>query len=164
MEVYKNVIKGSAKDMGNDITSDEALGFYGSPHKVRKEIYDQYGAAKKYFKSTGSKDERKQRNADLEKAKRFEKNVSHVNAAEFEADRYAANRTSENAIKKGIRNTYKLNRKNQEKTYNQATAGYGDEESKKQYKKQMNDNAEIDMRQRSKALKDKDMRDAKTYK
>ena len=164
MQVYKNVIKGAAKDSGIDVASDRALSLYGPAHSIRKDIYDQNGAASKYFKSTGSKDERKQRNDDLEKAKRFEKNSPHANASEFEADRYAANRTSERAIKKGIDNTYKLNRKNYDKTYNDMTLGYGDEDSKKQYKKQSNITADVDMRQRSKALKDKDLRNAKTYK
>ena len=169
MEVYKNVISGSVKDnYGADISSDKDIDHsaYGgkSAHKYRKELNDQGETAKHYAKKLGSKEERKQRNADLEVAKHYEKKSPHANAAEYEADRFAANRTSERAIKKGIRNAYKLARKDYDKTFDAITGGYGTEDSRKEFKKDANNTAEVDMRQRSKALKDDAMRKAKSYK
>lgn len=169
MEVYKNVISGSVKDnYGADISSDKDIdqSAYGSKsaHKYRKELNDQGETAKHYAKKLGSKEERKQRNADLEVAKHYEKKSPHANAAEYEADRFAANRTSERAVKKGVRNAYKLARKDYDKTFDAITGGYGDEDDRKRFKKNMNNTAEVDMKQRSKALKDDAMRKAKSYK
>ena len=166
MEVYKNVVRGVTKDNSNlDVADDNAIKSVGAnPHDVRKAVYDQNDAAKKYAKTVGSKEDRKRRNADLETAKRFEKNAPHANAYEFEADRYAANKTSEKALKRGVRNATKLSRKDYDKTYNMLTMGYGDEEGRKKFKKDSNKAIDIDSRQRSKALKDPDMRKAKTYK
>lgn len=169
MEVYKNVTKGNVKDnSGADISSDEDVGLITydgkNAHEKRKEINDQGETAKHYAKKLGSKEERKQRNADLEVAKHYEKKSPHANAAEYEADRFAANRTSERAIKKGVRNAYKLARKDYDKTFDAITGGYGTKDSRKEFKKDMNNTAEVDMRQRSKALKDDAMRKAKSYK
>lgn len=169
MEVYKNVTKGYVKDnSGVDVSSDKDVNLITSDgkstHEKRKEINDQGGIAKHYAKKLGSKEERKQRNADLEVAKHYEKKSPHANAAEYEADRFAANRTSEKAIKKGVRNAYKLARKDYNKTFDAITGGYGDEDGRKEFKKNMNNAAEVDMRQRSKALKDDAMRKAKSYK
>lgn len=168
MEVYKNVISGSVKDnLGADISSDDdvdQIAYGDNAHESRKQINDQGETAKHYAKKLGSKEERKQRNADLEVAKHYEKKSPHANAAEYEADRFAANRTSEKAIKKGVRNAYKLARKNYDKTFDDVTDGYGDEDDRKEFKKNMNNAAEVDMKQRSKALKDDAMRKAKSYK
>lgn len=169
MEVYKNVVSGSVKDnFGADISSDKDVDMsaYGGKraHEARKDINDQGETAKHYAKKLGSKEERKQRNADLEVAKHYEKKSPHANAAEYEADRFAANRTSERAVKKGIRNAHKLARKDYDKTFDEITGGYGDEDYRKEFKKNMNNSAEVDMRQRSKALKDDAMRKAKSYK
>lgn len=86
------------------------------------------------------------RDKDLEKAKKYEKTdkSSHTTAEEFEADRYAANRTSERAVKKSLANTKKNNHKD-----------LSDEKKEE---------SRIDFAQRKKALKDDDLRKAKTYK
>lgn len=169
MEVYKNVVSSSVKDnLGGDMSSDEDVGliayYKDNPHESRKEINDQGETAKHYAKKLGSKEERKQRNADLEVAKHYEKKSPHANAMEYEADRFAANRTSEKAIKKGVRNVYKFTRKDYDKTFDAITGGHGDEDDRKEFKKNMNNAAEVDMKQRSKALKDDAMRKAKSYK
>ena len=98
-----------------------------------------------YLKNTKDSDQ-KNRDADYKKAEKYEKkNNSHTIPEEFEADRYAANRTSEKALKKGLR---EYNRKDAKITKD----------------KEYNQKAEVDYNQRMKALKDKDLRNAKTYK
>lgn len=169
MEVYKNVAKGYVKDnSGVDVSSDKDVNRITSDgksaHEKRKEINDKGETAKHYAKKLGSKEERKQRNADLEVAKHYEKKSPHANAFEYEADRFAANRTSERAVKKGVSNAYKLARKDYDKTFDAITGGYGYGYGRKEFNKNMNNTAEVDMRQRSKALKDDAMRKAKSYK
>lgn len=169
MEVYKNVAKGYVKDnSGVDVSSDKDVNRITSDgksaHEKRKEINDNGETAKHYAKKLGSKEERKQRNADLEVAKHYEKKSPHANAFEYEADRFAANRTSERAVKKGVSNAYKLARKDYDKTFDAITGGYGYGYGRKEFNKNMNNTAEVDMRQRSKALKDDAMRKAKSYK
>lgn len=114
-----------------------------SPEKVREEIYKKY-KEDEYLKNS-SKEDQKRRDDDYEKAKKYEKkNNKHLIPEEFEADRYSANRTSERALKNALRNTIKLNK-----------SGASDE---------LNREAREDYAQRTKALKDKDLRNAKTYK
>lgn len=114
---------------------------------------------------------------------------SHINAREIEADRYAANRTSEKSLKRGLRDYYKHSRKGyaetnklqdkanylnskeipleQRKTTKvtkpeaaQATKDmtFGMVPSEKEAKKTFNKTGTFDYNVRSKALKDKDLR------
>ena len=82
-------------------------------------------------------------------AKSYETNNPHATAEEFEADRYAANRTSERAIRKAINNSYKLIR-------NKKKPG----EALKKY----NAISSEDMKLRNKALKDNYLRKTGIYK
>lgn len=119
--------------------------------------------AKGYFKTLGSPEEqKKRRNADLEKAKKYEKE-GHTTAQEFEAVRFAANKTSKEALKKGLRNLNKMNRKSYYKDSEDNHKSYSKKDVEKDFHK-FNSDAKVDYDQRSKALKDKDLRDAKTYK
>lgn len=145
-EVHKNVIKNSVKDAaGIDISKDSFM----VNHNTRKEINDQAGAKKYFEKSTKDKTEKKDRNASLNAAKKFENYKNHQNAAEFEADRYAANHTSEGALKRGLRDYSK-----------KAVNGIKDPDDKKAVRASIED----DTKQRMKALKDEDLRKSKTYK
>lgn len=145
-EVHKSVIRGAVKDATG---IDFAEGKTKEDHDARKDLYDNYGAKKYFEKSTKDKEEQKYRRNSLNTAKKYENNKNHQNAAEFEADRYAANRTSEGAVKRGLRDYSKKFLKN-----------FDDEDAKKSTRA----NIEDDNKQRTKALKDEDMRKSKTYK
>lgn len=156
MSVYKNTVKNMVKDqyMGADISKDSPGFSKKENHDIRKQINDGDGMAAKYASSVSKdKEESKQRRADQATAKKFEKQSSHANAEEYEADRFSANRTSSSAVKKGVRNAYKVMRS--DKDFKNA-----DDDTKKAFNKA----AETDMSQRSKALKDEDMRKAKSFK
>lgn len=119
--------------------------------------------AEGYRKTIGTEEERERRNSDLKKAKKYAKE-GHTNAQEFEADRFAANRTSESSLKKGLRNINKYVRKeNLEASKKNAPEGGTPKEYKRRIGK-FNSSIDSDYTQRSKALKDKDLRAAKTYK
>lgn len=118
-----------------------------SNDRTREFIYKNEFNEDEYLKDTASKDQER-RDGDYEKAKKYEKSSqSHIKAEEFEADRYAANRTLEGALKRGLANYNKLSKKD---------SNISEKASPKE--------VEEDYQQRSKALKDKDLRDAKTYK
>ena len=123
-------------------------------------------------------------------------NPSHINAKELEADRYAANRTSEKALKRGLRENYTKTKKNIDKTLSIAgkteymnthntpiekrnslkvskpdrikaltTDAFGNQSTTiDELKKNSNRSDTYDYRVRSKALKDKDLRNAKALK
>ena len=145
-EVHKSVIRGAVKDA---IGIDFAEGKSEEDHDARKDLYDSAGAKKYFEKSTKDKDEKKYRRNSLNTAKKYETSKNHQNAAEFEADRYAANRTSEGALKRGLRDYSKKLLKN-----------FDDEDAKKSVRASIDD----ETKQRTKALKDEDMRKSKTYK
>lgn len=113
-------------------------------NKAREFIYHLMGEDE-YLKDT-SKEDQDRRDSDYMKAKKYEKsNTTHTKAEEFEADRYAANRTSERALRKGLTNNNKLAKKDKNLSADPKEV-------------------DIDLDQRRKALKDKDLQDAKTYK
>ena len=123
-------------------------------------------------------------------------NPSHINANELEADRYAANRTSEKALKRGLRENYTKTKKNIDKTLSIAgkteymnnhntpiekrnslkvskpdrikaltTDAFGNQSTTiDELKKNSNRSDAYDYKVRSKALKDKDLRNAKALK
>lgn len=151
MRVFKSTIKNMVKDQtgGIDISKRGEGETKEEGHDARKQIYDNYGA-EDYAKSIkATKEEKNQREKDHSTAKKFEKPGAHMNAEEYEADRHAANRTSERAVKRGTRESYKHIYKD-----------FKDGNTKKYLKKA----GTADTQQRSKALKDPDMRKAKTYK
>lgn len=178
-EIFKNRVASYIKNSGGiDIESDEFIkkiinANYKGPNKptvkmVRDEFYKSYGM-EEYLKDSKNKDDQSRRNADYKLAKKFEKpNNPHLTAEEFEADRYAANRTSESALKKGIRQIYKQDAKNFNKKYDKINKNNPDklkdkEERNKARRYEANQRTE-DYEHRSKVLKNKDMRSAKTYK
>ena len=158
-KVFKDTITKNTKDQsGLDISKIKKC--YGvSGHNLRKTIYDNNGA-KDYVKDM-DKSKIKDREAAYSKAKKYEKSAAHANASEFEADRYAANRTSERAVKKGVNNAYRLAK--QDKSIKSAN-GLKNKDDIKNVRKYINNTQATDMKQRSKALKDKDLRDEKIYK
>lgn len=77
---------------------------------IRSEVHKIYGDMKNNYYDKMSKDKliRKIREDAFKIAKKYEsKSNSHTNAKEFEADRYAANHSSEKDLKKGVREYYK---------------------------------------------------------
>ena len=152
MKVFKSTIKNMIKDQTDGIVDISRKGSDDEKrtvHDVRKDIYDNYGAKEYASSIRATKQERNQREKDHSAAKKFERPGIHMNAEEYEADRHAANRTSESATKKGIRDFYKNN--------------YRDIKDKN-VRKYLKKVGTADTQQRSKALKDPDMRRANTYK
>lgn len=141
----ENVNSIAHKFFNNSSTRINRIIDSNSPSRNRELIYKTGMREDDYLKNT-SDDDQKNRDKDLEKAKKYEKTdkSSHTTAEEFEADRYAANRTSERAVKKSLANTKKNNHKD-----------LSDEKKEE---------SRIDFAQRKKALKDDDLRKAKTYK
>lgn len=94
------------------------------------------------------------------------KTNDHVNMQEVEADRYSANRTSEKDIKKGVNEIYKHAKK--DKAIRKSFKGYDiydvPDDVVKYVRKTQNKSGSEDMKVRSKALKDKDLRNSKIYK
>lgn len=101
----------------------------------------------------------------------------HSNSDEFEADRYAANRTSEKDLKAGIRDIrkYHTSKKGIDREINKTRKQYisaglhhmapvKSNEKRKEMKKVTNKLDDIDYNSRSKALKDKELRESKIYK
>ena len=149
--ILKKTLTKTMKDnAGIDLSDDKQLKFFGSSgHDLRKQAYDAVNM-KDYAKNSPNKQERKGRESSYKAAEKYENNGIHAHAHEFEADRYAANRTSERAVKKGVANAYKLIKQ--------------DYKNNPDIKKMINKSASNDMKQRSKALKDKDLRSSKYYK
>ena len=104
-----NNIKSTLKAFGYDKSEIEE--FINGPDikKMKKEI------VKSYLKNgmPTNKERAKLRDSAIEKFKKFDKSkeVSHANTDEFEADRYAANKSGSGEFKKGLRETYKFARK-----------------------------------------------------
>ena len=118
------------------------------PKDQAKEFIYKKGFNEDEYLKDSTKEDQDRRDKDFEKAKKFENPKNpHMRAEEFEADRYAANRTSERAVKKSLANYNKISKKDSKLSKNIKS-----------------DVAQEDFNQRSKALKDKDLRDAKTYK
>ena len=122
-------------------------------YKNDKELDDEID---KLYKSTikASEEDKKERRKGLNAAKKYDNGGAHTQDVEFEADRYAANHTSERAVKKATREIYKYKRNEIKKDKSITKDGY------KNAMKQ----SENDMRQRSKALKDDTLRNSKIYK
>ena len=107
----------------------------------------------KYFKNaTNDPSKIKERDDSLNAAKKYASDkYPHAKDVEYEADRYSANHSSEGSIKRGIRNTYKVDKQSAKKS------GFTITPEK---------NREIadDIDRRSRALKDKKLKGSKVYK
>ena len=120
-------------------------------------------------------------------AKKYEnKNNDHAKAIEFEADRYASNKTSEGDVKKALRerNKHKTDKNNiiknikndakmreeetnhplNKKMINHERKNALKEESIKNQMTEQHKSDTVDYNARSKALKDKDMKKSNIYK
>lgn len=147
-KVMQSVYRGMAKDQfGIDVTDKDQFS-----HDYRKEFHNDLGmknyaiAAKEKRGTTKPDPERRKA---LDAAKKYEKMTNHQNASEYEADRFAANRTSDSAVKKGVREEYKHAKK---------------ENKNDPSKKVLNKLYQADMDNRSKALKDETMKKSDVYK
>ena len=155
-----------------------------------KSLYDQIPKSDKIdymkiFKKVAKKDPEYVNgwNDIYNKAKKYDNgNNPHVNANEIEAYRYAANRTSEKDLKRGLREIYKktssskgvqkqikssIQAMNMNETGKRNIKGQTTKMPKKyinDQKKELNKSASEDYRMRVKALKDKDLRNSKYYK
>lgn len=145
----------------------ETLKMFGidpSSKSTRKMLNDNLDAAmgksdKKYNERSKKNPYRKEREELLKQAGKYRsKSSSHANEQEFEADRFAANRAGAKNLKAGVReytNKTKKMYKNMKGLSN---------DQKKQVVKNYNKVNAIDQKARSKALKDKKLRDAELYK
>lgn len=145
----------------------ETLKMFGidpSSKSTRKMLNDNLDAAigksdKKYNERSKKNPYRKEREELLKQAGKYRsKSSSHANEQEFEADRFAANRAGAKNLKAGVReytNKTKKMYKNMKGLSN---------DQKKQLIKNYNKVNAIDQKARSKALKDKKLRDAELYK
>jgi hypothetical protein len=158
--VYASTLHATLKDSNNPYSEED----------IKKSL-----KAQNFDKDNlGSAEEQKRRDKALQAAKKYEKNKEHHNAVEYEADRYAANHTSEKDVKRGIRNTYKMYKQDDRKIIKSAKANpqkYFPTSSRKNAEKEIdkiarktNSNNQSDMNQRSKALKDEELRKSDVYK
>lgn len=104
-----------------------------------KKLQDRYVSILPATKSNKAK----LRDEAIDIFKKYEKGL-HASVHEFEADRYSANKTSEKDLRRGVRESYKRAGKAIPKNY-------------KDYKSTFNKLASEDMKQRAKALKDRDI-------
>lgn len=116
----------------------------------------------------------KMRQEMIQILKKYEKNsASHANFKEFEADRYAANRTSKKDLKKGVREYAKKATTDKAVRKQLQFSGYDDTDAKLKggknsyvdvFRKQNNKQNTTDYNQRAKALNDKKVEASKVYK
>ena len=113
---------------------------------------------KRYLdKSTATDEDIKDRQKSLKAAEKYENpNSPHTKAEEFEADRYAANQTSDRAVRNMIKNVYRNQEKRLEKSKSEDISDID--------KKKTKEEGDIDKASRLKALKDKEIRNGKAYK
>lgn len=94
----------------------------------------------------------------------------HINPMEFEADRYAANRSGAKHLKRGVRDISNVMKKENNKAVSKAVNGmeYTSGKNKKLIGKQsraaFNKSIQADLKARGKALKDSEMRKTPIYK
>lgn len=97
----------------------------------------------------------KLRETAMQKLSKYQsKNNAHANVAEFEADRYAANKAGSKNIKKGIREAYTRQKRDVKDTVNKMNL---DNNTKKKAISETNKLSQDDMKRRSKALADKSL-------
>lgn len=105
--------------------------------------------------STASDNDVSERLKTIRAAEKYEnKKTDHASVEEFEADRYAANQTSDRAVRNMIKNVYRKQEKD-------LKSGKYDSSVDTKKSKEIGD---IDKSQRLKALKDEEIRNGKAYK
>ena len=158
-------------------TIDAVYGNVGvKPSDINKEYYSAYKSYMNYDKTNKDilkntpKENRQLRNKGIKDAEKYipSKFNTHLNTQEIEADRYSANRTSESAMKRGIKNCYRLNKvyKNKRELSKASGIPVNDitDDMLNQARKIYQKSKEDDIKQRNKALKDKELRKNKIYK
>ena len=100
----------------NNVLNTLPAEFKQNKKQIREEVKEVLGV-NGYLKSgSASEQEKKIRNACWNIAKKYAKpGVTHANPQEFEADRYAANKTSKRDVKRALREMYKRNRHDKDK-------------------------------------------------
>lgn len=117
-------------------------------------IDDQCKNSEKYKERSDKNEYRKKREELLKHASKYvSKGSSHANEQEFEADKYAANKAGTKNLKSGIREYTRMYKKDYKKA-----------KIPKEAIKDFNKETYTDLKARSKALKDKKLRDADLYK
>ena len=115
--------------------------------KLRKSMYMDSSVKNK----EGDPERIKLRESSMDKLKKHEKldKATHANTSEFEADLYAANKTSEKAMRRGLRDVYRQTRKQMKKDAKK-------NQDAKDLLKANNIAGEADYNARAKVLKSKD--------
>ena len=187
-EQFAEFVKTNWKDVEDQITENfkDIMGRVPTREEkkwIQEQTQDYFERRKKEYMQLSTDDSKKKIRDDMIKiARKYEKRLesSHANTKEFEADRYAANRTSEKDVKRAIRDSYKqgetdraLNKQIRAKNkINKDKAKEGEsyiqydasKDNRDLLKKEIHKAGSADMKARSKALKDKDLRDSKIYK
>lgn len=136
--------------LGYDIHSNKEI-----RNALNDELDKKIPNSKEYKKRSDENSYRKKRDELLTHASKYRlKDTPHANEQEFEADRYAANKAGASNLKRAVREHYKRYKSDAFKNNNLT----------KEEKKSFNKHIEADMKARSKALKDKKLRDADLYK
>ena len=191
-EVYKGAVNAISKNItGSDLNNDEDVRLLKDVDGMSNISNDEY--RNMLYRNTGHPDinidkyekktsPNKDRTKSYEAAKKYESSKQHHDAIEYEADRYSANRNGEANLKKGLGKYYRQElrdekRKAKSKSYsellqNAKKEGKSNNQIKKMgrkgleklYVKDHSMAAAEDMKVRSKALKDEDLRKSKVYK
>ena len=120
---------------------------------AKSSMSKEYPAKSKKFYQYNKTD--RERHKNLKKLKNYEKdNIEHSDRTEFEADIYASQQKNGDQLKRGLRESYKHFTKNTEKELSSSPIKFI-RDSSNAVKKQINIAAQNDMKQRTKALKDK---------
>ena len=152
------------RNLVNSLKEGYGYDEHHKPDKATKELLGEVADVyvskrdKRYAEKSEKNPYRKKRDELLKQAGKYRvKSASHANEQEFEADRYAANKSGAKNVKRSAREYVRKDKKTTKKL-----KGF-DKLSKEEIKKQ-NKTEEADLKARSKALKDKKLRDAELYK
>lgn len=163
---HKQSLDAAIKSFGID--PDEFL-----DKETRKDLNRATGSEqyKKMSLRNSSKEARTERNKGIKAASKYvKKDNPHSSTIEIEADRYAANRTSPSALKRGVREYAKkvipANTTKKSLAYQLGVENPDilPDEYLKDMQSKIKGDSEKDLRLRTKALKDKDLINNKTYK
>lgn len=148
------IVRQTRESLMNSIFSKEDIDEYLKSSEFKaalkdlREKYNAGGMSENQVRST-------LRKTAMQKLRKYQnKNNSHANVQEFEADRYAANKVGTKNIKKGIRETYTRTKRDTKRTIDKLNI---DKDTKKTAMSQINKNSQDDMKRRSRALKDKSL-------
>lgn len=148
------IVRQTRESLMNSIFSKEDIDEYLKSSEFKaalkdlREKYNAGGMSENQVRST-------LRKTAMQKLRKYQnKNNSHANVQEFEADRYAANKVGTKNIKKGVRETYTRTKRDTKRTIDKLNI---DKDTKKTAMSQINKNSQDDMKRRSRALKDKSL-------